>query len=343
MSGDAKERLTYAGAGVNIDAGAEVVERIRGAVRSTRGELNIIGGLGGFAGLVELPHLKNPVLVSATDGVGTKVLIAEALGRYDTVGIDLVAMSVNDLITTGARPLFFLDYLAVGRLDPEKAAQLVEGVAEGCRQSGCALLGGETAEMPDLYTGGHFDMAGFAVGVVEKDAIIDGSRIEAGDAVIGLPSSGVHSNGFSLVRKILEVNGIGYGDELPGVGPAGEALLQPTRIYARDVAALLQAADVRAMAHITGGGLPENVPRVIPAGRTARIDLSRLRTSPLFDSLRRLGNVASGEMLRTFNMGIGFVAIVAASDAGKAQDAVPGAVRLGEIVSGTDRIEFINR
>ncbi|MDA8166536.1 MAG: phosphoribosylformylglycinamidine cyclo-ligase [Actinomycetota bacterium] len=343
MSGDAKERLTYAGAGVNIDAGAEVVERIRGAVRSTRGELNIIGGLGGFAGLVELPHLKNPVLVSATDGVGTKVLIAEALGRYDTVGIDLVAMSVNDLITTGARPLFFLDYLAVGRLDPEKAAQLVEGVAEGCRQSGCALLGGETAEMPDLYTGGHFDMAGFAVGVVEKDAIIDGSRIEAGDAVIGLPSSGVHSNGFSLVRKILEVNGIGYGDELPGVGPAGEALLQPTRIYARDVAALLQAADVRAMAHITGGGLPENVPRVIPAGRTARIDLSRLRTSPLFDSLRRLGNVASGEMLRTFNMGIGFVAIVAASDAGKAQDAVPGAVRLGEIVSGTDRIEFIKR
>ncbi|MHB8143867.1 MAG: phosphoribosylformylglycinamidine cyclo-ligase [Thermoleophilia bacterium] len=343
MSGDAKERLTYAGAGVNIDAGAEVVERIRGAVRSTRGELNIIGGLGGFAGLVELPHLKNPVLVSATDGVGTKVLIAEALGRYDTVGIDLVAMSVNDLITTGARPLFFLDYLAVGRLDPEKAAQLVEGVAEGCRQSGCALLGGETAEMPDLYTGGHFDMAGFAVGAVEKDAIIDGSRIEAGDAVIGLPSSGVHSNGFSLVRKILEVNGIGYGDELPGVGPAGEALLQPTRIYARDVAALLQAADVRAMAHITGGGLPENVPRVIPAGRTARIDLSRLRTSPLFDSLRRLGNVASGEMLRTFNMGIGFVAIVAASDAGKAQDAVPGAVRLGEIVSGTDRIEFINR
>ncbi len=328
---------------MNIDAGAEVVERIRGAVRSTRGELNIIGGLGGFAGLVELPHLKNPVLVSATDGVGTKVLIAEALGRYDTVGIDLVAMSVNDLITTGARPLFFLDYLAVGRLDPEKAAQLVEGVAEGCRQSGCALLGGETAEMPDLYTGGHFDMAGFAVGAVEKDAIIDGSRIEAGDAVIGLPSSGVHSNGFSLVRKILEVNGIGYGDELPGVGPAGEALLQPTRIYARDVAALLQAADVRAMAHITGGGLPENVPRVIPAGRTARIDLSRLRTSPLFDSLRRLGNVASGEMLRTFNMGIGFVAIVAASDAGKAQDAVPGAVRLGEIVSGTDRIEFIKR
>ena len=327
---------------MNIDAGAEVVERIRDAVDSTRGNLNIIGGLGGFAGLVELPRMREPVLVSATDGVGTKVLIAEALGRYDTVGIDLVAMSVNDLITTGAAPLFFLDYLAVGRLEPDKAAQLVQGVAEGCRQSGCALLGGETAEMPDLYTGGHFDMAGFAVGAVEKEAIIDGSRVEAGDAIIGLPSSGVHSNGFSLVRRVLEVSGIGYGDELPGVGPAGAALLEPTKIYVRDVQALTAAADVRAMAHITGGGLPENVPRVIPAGLTARIDLSRLRTSPLFDSLKRLGNIASGEMLRTFNMGVGFVAVVAAAGAGKAQEAVPGAIRLGEIVSGKERLAFIN-
>lgn len=348
------EPLTYAGAGVNIDAGARVVERIRSAVASTTGDLNIIGGLGGFAGLLELPAMKQPVLVSATDGVGTKVLLAEALARYDTVGIDLVAMSVNDLLVTGARPLFFLDYLAVGQLDPEKAASLVEGVAEGCRQAGCALLGGETAEMPDVYQGGHFDMAGFAVGAVEKDQIIDGSRVAAGDAIIGLPASGVHSNGFSLVRQILKVNGIGYGDRVEGVdapeadasGTSGDdsigaALLVPTVIYAAATAALMAAADVHGMAHITGGGLPENTPRVIPAGLCARIDRSRWQVPPLFDTLQRLGNVARDEMFRTFNMGIGFLAVVGPGDREQALAVVPGAVVIGEVVSGSTKVELI--
>lgn len=325
------------------------MDRIRSAVASTIGDLNVIGGLGGFAGLLELPAMKNPVLVSAADGVGTKVLIAEALGIYDTVGIDLVAMSVNDLLVTGARPLFFLDYLAVGKLEPEKAASLVEGVAEGCRQSGCALLGGETAEMPDLYQGGHFDLAGFAVGAVEKDAIINGSRVEAGDVVIGLPSSGVHSNGFSLVRRILEVNRIGYADKLEGfaaaggeasaasgatAGLVGAALLTPTRIYARDVAALMAATDVRAMAHITGGGLDENLVRVIPGGLQARIERSRWQVPVLFDTLQRLGNVQSNEMFRTFNMGIGYVVVVPAADEAKALAAVSGATRIGEVIVG---------
>ncbi len=328
---------------MNIDAGAEVVERIRSAVASTIGDLKTIGGLGGFAGLVELPAMKEPVLVSATDGVGTKVLIAEALGIYDTVGIDLVAMSVNDLIVTGARPLFFLDYIAVGKLEPEKAAALVEGVAEGCRQAGCALLGGETAEMPDLYQAGHFDLAGFAVGAVEKSAIIDGSRVDEGDVVIGLPSSGVHSNGFSLVRKILEVNGISYKDTVEGLGAgtAGSVLLTPTKIYARDAAALMAAADVRAMAHITGGGLAENVLRVIPGGLCARIERSRWRLPTLFDTLQRLGNVESAEMFRTFNMGIGFVAVVPAGDEAKALEAVAGAVRIGEVVSDGKQAEIV--
>jgi phosphoribosylformylglycinamidine cyclo-ligase len=345
--------MTYAGAGVNIDAGAEVVQRIRAAVASTTGDLNVIGGLGGFAGLVELPAVSNPVLVSATDGVGTKVLIAEALGRYDTVGIDLVAMSVNDLLVTGARPLFFLDYLAVGVLEPAKAASLVEGVAEGCRQAGCALLGGETAEMPDLYQGGHFDLAGFAVGVVDKEKIVDGSRAAAGDAIIGIPASGVHSNGFSLVRRILEVNRMGYGHAVEGTGfdcgqeacasaTIGELLLTPTRIYAAAVKALTDAADVRAMAHVTGGGLPENIPRMMPAGLCARVDRSRWQVPPLFDTLQRLGNVEREEMFRTFNMGIGFSAVVAAADAGKALAAVPGAMVIGEVTKGETRVELIN-
>lgn len=319
------------------------MERIRSAVASTTGTLKLIGGLGGFAGMVELPAMKEPVLVSATDGVGTKVLIAEALGIYDTVGIDLVAMSVNDLLVTGARPLFFLDYLAVGTLEPAKAASLVEGVAEGCRQSGCALLGGETAEMPDLYQDGHFDLAGFAVGIVEKSAIVDGSRVEAGDAIIGLPSTGVHSNGFSLVRKILEVNGISYTmDEVEGFSASvGATLLTPTKIYAGDASALMRASDVRAMAHITGGGLPENLPRVIPANLSVRIDRSRWTVPQLFDTLQRLGNVEEEEMFRTFNMGIGFVAIVPAVDAEKAIKAVPGALVIGEVVKGEKRTEIV--
>ncbi|MFA5802882.1 MAG: phosphoribosylformylglycinamidine cyclo-ligase [Thermoleophilia bacterium] len=336
--------LTYAGAGVDIDAGAEVVERIRAAVASTTGDVKILGGLGGFAGMVELPKLNEPVLVSATDGVGTKVMIAEALGLYDTVGIDLVAMSVNDLLVTGARPLFFLDYLAVGKLEPEKAAALVEGVATGCRRAGCALLGGETAEMPDLYQGGHFDMAGFAVGVVEKSAIIDGSRVAAGDVLLALPSSGVHSNGFSLVRMILDVNSISYQDNIEALGASsiGQLLLTPTEIYAESVAAIMKAADVRAMAHITGGGLPDNLPRVIPDGLCAHIDRSSWRVPALFTTLQELGNVADAEMFRTFNMGIGFVAVVPKGDAEKAQAAVAGSFLIGEITAskGGNRVEL---
>lgn len=334
--------MTYAGAGVNIDAGAEVVKRIQAAAAATIGDLPVLSGLGGFAGLIELPLMKHPVLVSATDGVGTKVLIAEALGRYDTVGIDLVAMSVNDLLVTGARPLFFLDYIAVGKLEPEKAASLVEGVAEGCRRAGCALLGGETAEMPDLYQGGHFDLAGFAVGAVEKEKIIDGSRVSAGDVIIGLPSSGVHSNGFSLVRKVLEANGIRYEDPIEGCGPApaGEILLVPTEIYTGSVLPLLESADVRAMAHITGGGIPENVSRTVPEGLCARIDRSSWQIPALFDSLQRLGNIEREEMYRTFNMGIGFVLVAAPGDAEKVLAAVPGSIRIGEIVSGAPRVEL---
>lgn len=336
--------LTYAGAGVDIDAGAEVVERIRAAVASTTRDVKILGGLGGFAGMVELPELNEPVLVSATDGVGTKVMIAEALGIYDTVGIDLVAMSVNDLLVTGARPLFFLDYLAVGKLEPEKAAALVEGVATGCRRAGCALLGGETAEMPDLYQGGHFDMAGFAVGVVEKSAIIDGSRVAAGDVLLAMPSSGVHSNGFSLVRMILEVNNISYQDNIDALGASsiGRLLLTPTEIYAESVAAIMKAAAVRAMAHITGGGLPDNLPRVIPDGLCAHIDRSSWRVPALFNTLQELGNVADAEMFRTFNMGVGFVAVVPKGDAQKAQAAAPGSFIIGEITAskGGNRVEL---
>lgn len=320
------------------------MERIRAAVASTRGDVKIVGGLGGFAGMVELPEFSEPVLVSATDGVGTKVMIAEALGRYDTVGIDLVAMSVNDLLVTGARPLFFLDYLAVGKLEPEKAAALVEGVATGCRRAGCALLGGETAEMPDLYQGGHFDMAGFAVGVVEKSAIIDGSRVAVGDVLLALPSSGVHSNGFSLVRMILDVNKISYQDNIEELGASsiGQLLLTPTEIYSEPVSAIMKAADVRAMAHITGGGLVDNLPRVIPDGLCARIDRSSWRVPALFATLQDLGNVTDAEMFRTFNMGIGFVAVVPKGDAQKAQAAVPGSFIIGQIIAseGGSRVEL---
>ncbi len=343
MSRDRREKpLTYADAGVNIAAGEEVVERIRAAVASTTGDLEVIGGIGGFAGLVEPPPLRQPVLVAAADGVGTKVLVAEAMGRYDTVGIDLVAMSVNDLVTCGARPLFFLDYLATGKLEPQKAAALVEGVAAGCRLAGCALLGGETAEMPDLYRGGEFDLAGFAVGVVEKDEIIDGSAVGRGDAVIGLPASGIHSNGFSLVRKILEVAGRSYSDPLEGAGPGpvGDRLLVPTEIYAGAAAALRERAEVHALAHVTGGGIAGNLARVIPEGLCARIDRSRWLVPRLFDSLARLGGVEPEEMFATFNMGIGFIAVVAAGDADAACRAVHGAVKIGEVTEGDTRVDL---
>lgn len=318
------------------------MERIRAAVASTTGEVKVLGGLGGFAGMVELPAMKNPVLVSATDGVGTKVLIAEAMGLYSTVGIDLVAMSVNDLITTGAKPLFFLDYLATGRLEPDKAALLVEGVAAGCRMAGCALLGGETAEMPDVYQGGDFDLAGFAVGVIEKDEIIDGARVEAGDVIIGLPASGIHSNGLSLARKILASHDIAYSYrvEQAGFDSIGCILLTPTEIYTAPVAAIMAACEVRAMAHITGGGLPENLPRVLPEGLTARIDRSNWLPPRVFKALQSLGKVEDQEMLRTFNMGVGYTLVVSVADERQALAAAPGAFRVGEVLAGDGGIEF---
>ena len=321
-----------------------MVERIRSAVASTRGDAKVLGGLGGFAGLVELPQMKNPVLVSATDGVGTKVLIAEAMGLYSTIGIDLVAMSVNDLITTGAKPLFFLDYIATGRLEPEKAAALVEGIAAGCRMASCALLGGETAEMPDVYQGGDFDLAGFAVGVIEKEEIIDGDKVEDGDVIIGLPASGIHSNGLSLARKILEQHGISYTYriEQAGFDNIGRILLTPTELYTAPVAAVMAACDVRAMAHITGGGLAENLPRAIPEGLTARVDRSNWLVPRIFTALQSLGKVEDSEMLRTFNMGVGFILIVPATDEQKALAAASGSFRIGEVIAAEGKVQFVN-
>ncbi len=317
-----RRRITYKDAGVDISANDRMVELIKPVVRQTYGP-RVVGSLGGFAGLLRLDYdealfrrnYKEPVLVACTDGVGSKVLLAVESGHYDTVGIDLVAMSVNDLITVGAEPLLFLDYVAVHALEPEMVAEIVEGVAAGCRESGCALLGGETAELPDLYEKGHFDLAGFAVGAVERRRVIDGSEIEAGDEIIGLLSSGLHSNGFSLARRLVFGEAkLRYDDVVPEVGcPIGDELLKPTRIYARPIVSLLRRYRVkrvvRGMAHITGGGLPGNVPRVLPDGMSALLETKRWPLPPIFRYLQALG-VPRDEMFRTFNMGIGFVLIV---------------------------------
>jgi phosphoribosylformylglycinamidine cyclo-ligase len=304
--------LTYRSAGVDIEAGEEAVRLIKKDVESTYIP-GVLGSLGGFAGAFELPKdLKDPVLVTGTDGVGTKILIAQEAGRLDTVGIDLVAMSVNDVLTVGARPILFLDYVAVGRLVPEEMAQLVAGVAEGCRQAGCALVGGEMAEMAGLYEPGEFDLAGFCVGLGEKSKLIDGSGIEEGDVVLGLASNGVHSNGFSLVRKVLETSNLRLDDTFPHFyEPISDTLLTPTRIYARSVIELLdQGVPVRGMAHITGGGIAGNLSRVIPEGLSAQLNLSNWKILPVFRALQRLGDISDDEMFRVFNMGIGYVLVV---------------------------------
>lgn len=305
---------TYRRSGVDVTAGYEAVRRIKGLAPATfRPE--VLGGVGSFGSLVALPEgYRQPVLVSGTDGVGTKVLIAQRAGRHDTVGIDCVAMCVNDVAALGAEPLFFLDYLALGKLEPALVEALVHGVAEGCRQAGCALVGGETAEMPGLYEPGEYDLAGFAVGVVERDRIIDGSRVAPGDVLVGIASSGLHSNGFSLVRRLVfEVGGYELGDLVPELGrPLGEVLLTPTRIYARSLLALGRAVEVRGVAHITGGGFFENIPRGLPEGTTAVIDRGGWPVPPVFSFLQRLGRVEEREMFNTFNMGIGLVAAVPA-------------------------------
>ncbi|HSD41710.1 MAG TPA: phosphoribosylformylglycinamidine cyclo-ligase [Burkholderiales bacterium] len=308
------DSLSYRDAGVDIDAGDALVERIKPfAKRTMRPE--VLAGIGGFGALVELPkRYRNPVLVSGTDGVGTKLKLAFMLNRHDTVGIDLVAMSVNDVLVQGAEPLFFLDYFACGRLDVAVAAEVIKGIARGCEAAGCALIGGETAEMPGMYPDGEYDLAGFCVGVVEKDGVIDGHGIVPGDVVLGLASSGAHSNGYSLVRRILERSKPDFTADFHG-RPLADALIEPTRIYVKPVLKLLTDVKVKGLVHITGGGLVENVPRVLPDAVRAVLDKSAWSLPPLFRWLQEQGNVAEAEMHRVFNCGIGMVVVVAPGDA----------------------------
>ena len=302
-----KQSLSYKDAGVDINAGNALVERIKPEVkRTTRAE--VIGGLGGFGALCAIPSkYKEPILVSGTDGVGTKLRLAIDLKKHDTIGIDLVAMCVNDLVVQGAEPLFFLDYYATGKLDVDVAADVVKGIADGCVQSGCALVGGETAEMPGMYHAGDYDLAGFCVGVVEKSEIIDGSRVKNGDALIALGSSGPHSNGYSLVRKIIDVAGVNPATELLDNKPLSEHVLAPTKIYVKSVLALIKQADVHAIAHLTGGGFWENIPRVLPKNTKAVIDEKSWKWPSVFNWLQEKGNIDTYEMYRTFNCGVGMV------------------------------------
>ncbi len=326
--------LSYKDAGVDIDAGNALVDRIKGAVKRTH-RPEVMGGLGGFGALCQIPAgYKEPVLVSGTDGVGTKLRLAMDLKRHEGVGIDLVAMCVNDLIVQGAEPLFFLDYYATGKLAVDTAATVVEGIADGCAQSGCALVGGETAEMPGMYHGDDYDIAGFCVGVVEKSELIDGSKVQAGDQLIALASSGPHSNGFSLIRKILEVSGQSTDTELAGKSIA-DHLLEPTRIYVKNLLALIKQQPVHALCHVTGGGFWENIPRVLPEGTKAVVNGSSWEWPAIFQWLQQQGNVTTHEMYRTFNCGVGMIVVVPAAQLQPAldqlQQAGETAWHLGEI------------
>lgn len=339
--------LSYRDAGVDIDAGNRLVDRIKPHARRTL-RPGVLGGLGGFGALFELPldRYRQPVLVSGTDGVGTKLKLALELNRHGTIGIDLVAMCVNDVLVAGAEPLFFLDYYATGQLDVDVAASVIQGIADGCEQAGAALVGGETAEMPGMYADGDYDLAGFCVGVVEKSRILDGSHVQAGDVLLGLASSGPHSNGYSLIRKIVAVSGANLAQDFAQGRTLGEVLLAPTRIYVKPVLRLLEQVPVRAIAHITGGGLTENLPRVLPVDTTALIDPRSWQRPAVFQWLQHQGGVSEAEMWRTFNCGVGLVICVAASDATKAEillrDAGETVWRLGHIASGTGepRVEF---
>ncbi|MGC1821483.1 MAG: phosphoribosylformylglycinamidine cyclo-ligase [Pseudolabrys sp.] len=310
-----KRGLTYAQAGVDIDAGNRMVELIKPLVRATA-RPGADAEIGGFGGLFDLKRIgyRDPVLVAATDGVGTKLKVAIETGRHDTIGIDLVAMSVNDLVVQGAEPLFFLDYYACGKLEPEIGAAVVAGISIGCREAGCALIGGETAEMPGVYQGDDYDLAGFAVGAVERDAILPRSDIADGDIIVGLASSGIHSNGYSLARKVVEKTGLPWAAPAPFLPERslGNAILTPTRIYVNAcITAIRETKAVKGMAHITGGGFPENIPRILPKGLGARIDLTQITVPPVFQWLAREGNIAQNEMLRTFNCGIGMTVVTA--------------------------------
>jgi len=326
--------FTYRDAGVDIDAGDQLVENIKPFARRTL-RPGVLAGIGGFGALFEISrNYREPVLVSGTDGVGTKLKFAFQLARHDTIGIDLVAMSVNDILVQGAEPLFFLDYFACGRLDVATATQVVQGIAAGCEQAGCALIGGETAEMPGMYPADEYDLAGFAVGIVEKSKIIDGSTIAAGDIVLGLASSGAHSNGYSLIRKIIDARRIDLSTQLEGKA-LSEWVLAPTRIYVKPVLNLIRHAHVKGLAHITGGGLVENIPRVLPETLTAHLDRSAWSMPPLFGWLRKEGNVSDAEMHRVFNCGIGMVVIVSPGEVAAAEallrDAGETVWRIGSI------------
>ena len=342
---------TYRDAGVDIDAGDEFVSRITPLVRSTFRK-EVLTDLGGFGGLFKFDaaRYQEPVLVSGTDGVGTKLKLAFMMDRHNTVGIDLVAMCVNDIVVSGAEPLFFLDYFATGKLSVSTAESVVSGIVEGCRQAGCALIGGETAEMPSFYPDGEYDLAGFAVGVVDRQRIIDGRTVCPGDAVIGVASSGVHSNGFSLVRRALfDQAKLDVHAQLPELDrPVGDVLLTPTRIYAKTVLALISRVTVKGLAHITGGGLTENVPRVLPDGTVARLQRGSWPVPPIFSVIQRRGAVGDDEMYRVFNMGIGLVVVCAEAEAGRVVTALgelgERAWRIGEIVqgpSGEARVDYV--
>jgi phosphoribosylformylglycinamidine cyclo-ligase len=338
--------LTYRAAGVNIEAGDEAVRRIaRLAARTQRPE--VLGGIGAFAAFCRVPAgYQEPVLVSSTDGVGSKLKVAFLAGRHDTVGIDLVAMGVNDLLVHGAEPFYFLDYLAVHRVEPDRVEAIVAGIAAGCSQAGCALVGGETAEMPDFYAPGEYDLAGFAVGVVERSRIITGAEVAPGDRVLGLASSGLHSNGYSLARAVVfDRLGLKVDDVIPGVGRSvADELLAPTRIYVKPVLGLLRALPVRAMAHVTGGGITENLPRVLPEGCRALIRKSSWPAPPIFSVIQEAGRVEEAEMRRTFNMGIGYLVVVRPEDAEPAR-ALLGAAgeavfEIGEIEAGAREVRY---
>ena len=338
--------LTYRAAGVDIDAGDDAVRRIATLARSTA-RPEVLAGVGGFAAFVSMPaRYREPVMVASTDGVGTKLKVAFLADRHDTVGIDLVAMGVNDLLVHGAEPLYFLDYIGTARLDPGRVETIVKGVVAGCRLAGCALVGGETAELPDLYAPGEYDLAGFAVGVAERLGLVDGARVRPGDVVLGLPSSGLHSNGYTLARRIVfDVMKLTVDALLPGTGrTVGDELLTPTRIYAKPVLALLPRAEVHAMAHVTGGGLPGNLPRVLPEGCRARISRTAWTPPPVFATLQHAGGVADTEMFRAFNMGIGYVIVLPPKDVDRATDVLRDAgetvLRLGEIVAGERGVEL---
>lgn len=341
MSQSGKNGLTYSDAGVDIDAGNLLVEKIKPAVRSTR-RPGADGEIGGFGGLFDLKAagFTDPVLVAANDGVGTKLKIAIDADYHDTVGIDLVAMCVNDLVVQGAEPLFFLDYFATGKLDPDQGAAIVEGIAAGCRDAGCALIGGETAEMPGMYSSGDYDLAGFAVGAAERGKLLPSGDIGEGDVILGLASSGVHSNGFSLVRKIVGLSGLAWDAPAPFADgkTLGEALLTPTRIYVKQLLSVIrETGAIKALAHITGGGFPENIPRVLPKHLAAEIDLAAVKVPAVFSWLSKTGGVEANEMLRTFNCGIGMIAVVSAENADTVISALEAqgesVVRLGRMIA----------